>query len=71
MTHTIRLSFDLSLPEDGPTLEEIDALARQLLITRDGFISRAIILYAEEVEAQLRDPKVMGQFRLSDDPETE
>ncbi|MBV8650505.1 MAG: hypothetical protein JO255_03495 [Alphaproteobacteria bacterium] len=71
MTHTIRLSFDLSLPEDGPTLEQIDALARRLLITRDVFISRAVVIYAEEVEAQLQDPKVMAQFQLPDDPETD
>jgi hypothetical protein len=71
MTHTIRLSFELSLPEDGPTLSDIDALARRLSITRDAFITRAMIVYAEEVEAQLQDPKVMRQFGPPRDSEQE
>jgi hypothetical protein len=62
MTNTIALSFELTLPEDGPTLSDIDRLARRLNITRDEFISRAMLVYAEEVEAQLQDPKVMRQF---------
>jgi hypothetical protein len=62
MANTTRLSFELTLPEDGPTLSDIDALARRLNITRDAFITRAMIVYAEEVEAQLQDPRVMRQF---------
>jgi hypothetical protein len=71
MTNTIRLSFELSLPEDGPTLSDIDALARRLGISRDAFITRAMIVYAEEVEAQLQDPQVMRQFDPPGGPEQE
>lgn len=67
MTNPIQLSIALSLPEDGPTLATIDALARRLGITRDDFIARAVILYAEEVTAQLSEPKVMRQFEVPDD----
>ena len=69
MTNTIRLSFELSLPVDGPTLSDIDALARRLSISRDAFITRAMVVYAEEVEAQLQDPKVMRQFSPPGGPE--
>ena len=65
MTNTIALSFELTPPEDSPTLSDIDRLARRLNITRDEFISRAMIVYAEEVEAQLQDPNVMRQFGSS------
>jgi hypothetical protein len=69
MTNPIRLTVDLSLPDDGPTLSAIDALARRLNITRDEFITRAVILYADEVEQQLQDPRVIRQFDAPGDPE--
>lgn len=57
-----RISLRYSVPEDGPRIEQVDRLAHRLKLTLDEFISRAIVLYYDEVTQQMNDPAIAAQF---------
>jgi len=60
----MKLNFDtLSLPDDGPTEEQIRRCAFQLRIPLERLVTRALIEYVERVSDQMTDPKLAARFR--------
>lgn len=53
--HTLN-NVSLTLPDDGPTLDDVHAAARVLGINLDRYISRAVIALTEQVQADQQDP---------------
>lgn len=65
----MEVRFDYSAPQDGPTLDEVRQMAKDhLMLDLGGFITRAIILYYEEVSRQVSNPEFMAQFQGGSPP---
>jgi hypothetical protein len=60
------LLVTLGLPEGCPSIPELERLAGKVALSLDEFISRAVINYAEEVEADLSNPALFCRVQLPD-----
>ena len=56
MPQHILNNVSLTLPDDGPSLDDVHAAARALGINLDRYISRAVIALTEQVQADQQDP---------------
>jgi hypothetical protein len=58
------LAVTLALPDDCQSLPEIERLASKVGISLDAFISRAVLIYADEVEHDLDNPAHFSRMRF-------
>lgn len=58
------LAVTLALPDDCPSLAEIERLASKVGISLDAFISRAVLIYADEVAHDLANPAHFSRMRF-------